>query len=97
MFNPISLDLKKEIPKGTSVKLELFTNDGNVVYCSAYVVWVMERTNPKNVHELLYDTGMQFEDMDDNDRKLIGGLVDKFNAGDKDKWYIDRRRAIKQK
>ena len=60
----------------TTVDLKIFLEKGNPIKCKGKVVWVAERLNPLDHKPLLFDTGIEFTEMDEPGKQYIRQLVD---------------------
>jgi hypothetical protein len=76
----IMIVLTREIIRGIPIKLELFIEDGKVIHCTGKVVWSASRVYPADREKLVYDTGIQFDEINEEDKKYIGELVDQIVA-----------------
>jgi hypothetical protein len=68
--------LTREIIRGIPVKLELFIEESRVIRCTGKVVWSASRVYPADKEKLVYDTGIQFEDISPEDTQYIEKLVE---------------------
>lgn len=75
----IMVVLTREVIRGLPVKLEMFISDEKVIRCTGHVVWAASRVYPADREKLVYDTGIQFDDISEEDKQFIIELVDKIN------------------
>ena len=60
-----------------SVSLEVHLGDNGPIQCDGTIVWVVKR-HPVSKQEMLkYDTGIEFQNIKDDDRERVSKLVDK--------------------
>ena len=59
------------------VGIELSIAKNKVISCEGRVVWVKEELNPIEEKAVMFDTGIEFVDIKEPDRKYIKKLVDK--------------------
>ena len=77
----VILDEKLHVP--TDVALELFLEGRNCpIVCKGEITWV-KNINPIEIGPPLYDTGISFQDIAIDDRKVIQDLVTGILARDK--------------
>ena len=58
------------------VSLEIHLDDGQEpILCKGTIVWVVKRHPAKKTEETKYDTGIEFQDITENDRQRINTLV----------------------
>jgi len=58
------------------VSLEIYLEDGlEPILCKGTIVWVVKRHPAKKTEPLRYDTGIEFQDINEQDRQRIYNLV----------------------
>lgn len=67
----IRVVLEREVAISTPVKVELYFTGGGSISCSGYVVWVLKRTNLHDSTNILYDTGIQFEHVPEESKRML--------------------------
>jgi c-di-GMP-binding flagellar brake protein YcgR len=72
----VKVILEKELKIASLVKLELFitTKKTLPIQCKGIVVWT-RRVNPEGTSPDLFETGIQFIELDKNDQEVIGNIV----------------------
>ena len=65
------------------VDLKIFVKKESPIKCKGKVVWVAEMLEPIDNQPLLFDTGIEFTEMDDTGRKYMEKLVDVILAKEK--------------
>ena len=74
----ICVSLSREIKIFENVALEVFVEEGQEsVKCRGKVVWVVKGGSEKDRSAVLYDTGVEFTDIQKRDRNKIGQLIGK--------------------
>jgi len=68
--------LEEKLKLLSIVDLRIFLEKQSPIKCKGKVVWIAERLNPVDHKPLLFDTGIEFTEMDEPGRKYIGKLVD---------------------
>ncbi|MCM8773948.1 MAG: PilZ domain-containing protein [Candidatus Omnitrophica bacterium] len=79
----VKVILEEKLKRAMPVNLELILGEDKKIICKGEVVWVEERVNPLSGKASLFDTGIQFLDMSENDRNYIKKLVDTLIAQNK--------------
>ena len=74
----IMVVLKQETMRGIPMKIELFV-EGRVIQCNGHTVWVVTRADPENINQNVFDTGIQFDDISEEDKRYISDLVKRLN------------------
>lgn len=74
--------IEKKIDMASMVDLQIYMGK-EAVGCKGKVVWVVEKVNPIDKKAMFFDTGIEFHDINDSDRKLIGNLVETIISGQK--------------
>ena len=71
-------------------KLEISSNVGLEIYlekepitCKGKIVWVVEKVNPISKKSFLFDTGLEFIDIKEDDRLVINNLVETIVSNEK--------------
>ena len=77
--------LEEKLGVRTTVGLEVFVEKERPIKSKGRVVWVAESLNPIEGKPLLFDTGIEFIEMDDAARQYISKLVDSILAQEKNK------------
>ena len=72
----IRVILEKEVQVASLVKLELYITSRSLspIRCNGIVVW-SKRANPEGTKPDLFNTGIQFIELDKADQDSIGGIV----------------------
>ncbi len=79
----ICVVLKNGVELFRNVKLELFLdNYSPPIKCDGIVVWVVKRTDPAKKETGEYDIGVEFSNINDNDKGRIGDLVEKIQTSE---------------
>lgn len=74
----ICVALSQDLGRFSTVNLELSLNDNNPpIKCAGSVVWVVKRNEIKDIKQIAkFDTGIEFDDIQDPDRERIEKLVE---------------------
>ncbi len=73
----ICVALEKRLGLFEKVEMRIFIEEGtSPVECLGVVVWVVRKHDQKNKEKNLHDTGIEFQDISEEDRKRIARLVD---------------------
>lgn len=67
--------LDENLELSSFVGLTIFFDSGRNINCRAKVVWTLEVKNPVTENALLYDTGLEFADLNEIDGDIIKTLV----------------------
>ncbi|TRZ94982.1 PilZ domain-containing protein [bacterium] len=75
----VKVILEKELKIASLVKLELFITSKKTfpIKCKGIVVWT-QRVNPEGTSPDLFETGIQFIELDKNDQEVIGNIATTF-------------------
>ncbi|MFH1552954.1 MAG: PilZ domain-containing protein [Candidatus Omnitrophota bacterium] len=74
----ICVALEKDFALFDVVSLELFLGDGeDPVICSGTIVWVVKQHPMTQAEKVMYDTGVEFQDISEKDRERVSRLVNK--------------------
>jgi len=75
----ICVILKEDLGLFKSVQLELDLENGQPgnIKCSGTVVWVVKKRDVRQKNHIDYDTGIEFADIDTENRERIAGIVEK--------------------
>ena len=71
----IRVILEEELVVFDLVGLELFLKKETPIRCEGRVRWVIKKINPLEGQPTMFDTGIAFEFISDDDRKYIGEVV----------------------
>jgi len=66
--------IEEKLDVFSSVGLEIYIRD-NPVTCKGKVVWVVEKKSRAKAETYFFDTGIEFYDIKDRDRKTIDDIV----------------------
>jgi len=58
----------------SQVGLELFLGGAQII-CKGRIVWVVERSGSNNVEANVWDTGIEFREISERDKKVVGSFV----------------------
>jgi len=61
--------------QGVSLELDIEDTTGTRVACTGTVVWVIKKREMGEKSKEMYDTGIEFIDIKENDRKRISAIV----------------------
>lgn len=75
----IRVVLNRKIARGTPVDMEIFPEPARVIKSKGMVVWIIPRLATQNSPEELFDTGIQFEGINEEDKRYIYELVERIN------------------
>jgi Tfp pilus assembly protein PilZ len=77
----ICVVLKEDLGLFQGLNLELKLNDGNPsnIFCSGTVVWVIKKRTPEKAHEMCYDIGIEFVDLNEENKQRISKVVDHYS------------------
>ena len=74
----ICVVLREDVTLFKGVELEILLQNGNPsVTCDGTVVWVVKRSDPKDKNNIAFDTGIEFINIKEFDKKRIGAIVEK--------------------
>ncbi len=74
--------IKEELELSLIVGLEIFLN-GEPIICKGRVVWNIEREKESSKDKNRYDTGIEFYEIKEEDRRVIDNLVEAIISGQK--------------
>lgn len=69
--------LPHEIARDTLMCMELHAEEGKVVSCQGYIAWIMIAKDAAG--NKIYDTGIKFSNLSDEDRRYMCELVERIN------------------
>lgn len=58
----------------SQVGLELFLGGAQII-CKGRIVWVIERSGSSNIEANIWDTGIEFREISERDRKTVDSFV----------------------
>ena len=64
------------------VGLEVLINEARII-CKGRIVWVVEKSGPKNSESNIWDTGIEFYEIVEKDKKIINSFVNTIISGQK--------------
>lgn len=74
----IQVVLKRDIPTGTAVDIELdLLNIGNHVKCKGEVVWIVPKSKQEKRKEIFYDVGVIFKNLNKNQALKIEKVMNR--------------------
>lgn len=62
--------------QGVSLELDLEDTSGTRIVCTGTVVWVVKKRGMREKAKELYDTGIEFIDIKEPDRKRVSAIVE---------------------
>jgi c-di-GMP-binding flagellar brake protein YcgR len=65
----------KEMPRGLPVQLEVFLDQGKIIKCEGNIVWSLIKTDIFGDSKTVYETGIQFIRLSDEDKGTISIIV----------------------
>ncbi|HNX82080.1 MAG TPA: PilZ domain-containing protein [Candidatus Omnitrophota bacterium] len=68
--------LDRQLPVGTLVQLEVFVTPNAPIVCKGIIVWT-QRINPQETKPDLFETGIQFIELDDMGQSIIANVIAK--------------------
>jgi len=71
----IRVFLEKKFHLNDMVQSKLFLKEDKTIRCIGRIVWVIETINPVEGKPTMFDTGIQFVDMDKEDREYVTRVV----------------------
>jgi hypothetical protein len=77
----IRVILEERLHPFTKVSLELFFEREKPIRCKGRVVWIVEKVNPIENEPLLFDTGIEFVEINETDKEYIRRLVETIISG----------------
>ena len=75
--------LEEKLSPYSVVGVEIFVDKGKSIKCKARIVWVKEKINPLEKVPVMYDTGVEFIEINDCDREYLRKLVEKLLSAQK--------------
>lgn len=77
----IRVILEEKLNAFANVGMEMFLEKDRPIKCKGRVMWVMEKINPLDHKATLYDTGIQFTNINQADKDYISKLVNVIVSG----------------
>ncbi len=71
----IRVTLKARLDTRDNIDLELMIEGNKTICCKGKVAWVLELPDPKQSSQMIYDTGIEFRELDEPDRLLLRELI----------------------
>jgi len=71
----IRVILEDKLELFTTVGLEIFLEKDRPIKCKGRVVWIIEKVNPLKRECLMFDIGIKFTEISNQDREYIRDLV----------------------
>lgn len=78
----VRIIIGEKLDVSSMVGLEIYL-DKDSVKCEGKIVWMVERVSSAENEPFLFDTGIEFYDINDDDRNLITNLVEMIVSGKK--------------
>jgi len=78
----ILAEFELETMRGIPVKMEMYV-EGRTIVCNGHIVWLAPRSDSSDRSRIVWDTGIQFDDIEAEDRVFIRNLVDRLNVESK--------------
>lgn len=72
----IKVLLEKELKIGSLIKLQVFITSGVPIDCKGIITW-NKKVNPELTKPDVFETGIQFIELDDDDQAIISNVVKK--------------------
>jgi len=69
--------LEEKLSPYSIVGIEIFVDKGKSIRCKGRIVWVKEKVNPLENTPVMYDTGIEFAEINDCDREYLRKLVER--------------------
>jgi len=66
--------IEESLDISSLVGLEVFLSGAQII-CKGRIVWVVEKSDSKKVENNIWDTGIEFYEISDRDRKIIKDFV----------------------
>jgi hypothetical protein len=73
----VLMSLDRELMRDIPIKLELFIAPQKTIHCTGHVVWVLKKSDNADPTHLVFDTGVQFDDISETDREQLRKLVER--------------------
>ena len=80
----IRISMAEMVNPADIIDLELFLKKDNPIRCKGRVVWATEVMNPMENIASMYDVGIEFLDISDQDREYIKNMVEALLVDQKD-------------
>jgi c-di-GMP-binding flagellar brake protein YcgR len=74
--------IEEKLELSSTVGLEIQINK-DVIACKGRVVWVVDRESPYKKGILYHDTGIEFYEISENDRRIINCAIEEILQGEK--------------
>lgn len=74
--------LEEKISPYSIVGIEIFVDKEKPIRCKGRIIWVKEKINPLENVSVMYDTGIQFIEINDCDQEYLRRLVDRLISGE---------------
>lgn len=74
--------IEERLESSSTVGLEMQINK-NTISCKGRVVWVVNKESPYKKGVFYYDTGIEFYEINDNDRRVISGAIEEILKNEK--------------
>ncbi|MFH1768883.1 MAG: PilZ domain-containing protein [Candidatus Omnitrophota bacterium] len=71
----IRIILEEPLEHATLVDIDLKLKEDVAVNCCGKIIWVVEKIHPDDKNARLYDVGIQFTKISDDDRKAITDFI----------------------
>lgn len=71
----VGVIIEEKLEINSTVGLELQISQ-NIIACKGRIVWVVDRESPYKKGLLYYDTGIEFYEIKDTDRKVINDIIE---------------------
>ncbi|MBU1998771.1 MAG: PilZ domain-containing protein [Candidatus Omnitrophota bacterium] len=79
----VSVMLEEKLNAFTPVNLDIFLGKDRIIKCQGVVSWVKEKINPVEKNVVLYDVGIKFTVMSEDDMEYVNRLVVAFDDQEK--------------
>ncbi len=73
--------LSEKLKISSIIKIDIYQISKEPISCKGNIVWVFTRKNPDNKDELMFDTGIEFSQIENKDLEEIKKLVTYVIAG----------------
>lgn len=88
----IKVYLAASVPRGTPVAMEIFLEQTMVIKNKGFVVWALKDLLAEKTTMDKYDTGIQFDCLDESDKQRLYALIEKLNYQNEVKQAVQRSR-----
>jgi hypothetical protein len=88
----IRVYLAANVPRCTPVKMEIFLEQTNVIENKGFVVWTIRDLEAEKTTMDRYDTGIQFDSLDESAKKKLYALIEKLNYQNEARKAVQRSR-----